>query len=532
MRFHSNADYQKLIEELDEIVLRSSEDDKILLMKNKQLEEIAEEQQDMLLKTIALYHKGDIPYHNSDFPTARAYIEESLHLAQEINFSFYIMRCYNSLAAIDSQTTDYYSSISNYLKAFQIADRYPEFQFGCYILNNIGNLFVWLDEHQAAIDYLLLSYGKYMEEGIHSITGQSIIILNIIEEYSLLHEYEKANEWAAKQIPFIDEAQALIDNILAANKIDEYYQGNQISKIPALVHKVIAHSDEDENFIYAFRCYLRILAYAIRESDYETAAKIFERTELMHENTGVKTFEYDYAVIKVEYYHTFQEAQDDGSLAKQLLCEYTDNSTNIVKQMKNTYTRRLIIEAELMKLTNEKEDAELKSRQLQKDIELDYFTKILNKMSLEKYINLEISSQQTIQGTKQALIILDIDRFKHVNDTYGHKRGDELILQVVDTISSCCSKTMLFGRFGGDEFVLFLKDIRYIEFVKNFAKELLERARQIQVDDNLFITLSLGIYILQAYDDFKQAFQKADQALYEAKRRGRNGYYLYEESTS
>lgn len=525
MIVHDNAKYQTLIEQINEVSYEIQEDS-VLLEMIKQLESAADETQDPILKAVALYHKSDIPFKYHDLVACKTYITESLQFCKETNLTYYLLRCYNSLAIIDSEYADFYSSIGNYLKALSIADMHPEYRYGCVLLNNIGNLFGWLGEHEAALDYLIQGYHRYFEENHDSEYILGMLILNITEEYSLLNQYAKAYEWAGKSTCSIKDVSDSINMLLILNKIDVLYQEKDTNTVKILVGTVLSQTNELNNFIYVFRSYIRLFNYAIRETDKETADSVLERLENMSKDSLIVTFRYDYTVAKYHYYEAFQARTDNGSIAKNLIKEYVDNSSNVVNQLRNTYSHRLNTETQLLKVTHEKEEALNRSIQLQKDIQLDYFTGILNKISLEIYIDEAISAKEP--DINQAMLLIDIDYFKHVNDTYGHERGDELLLAVVDTISSVCSKNMLFGRFGGDEFILFIDNAKQARFFTLFAEELLDKARRIEIDKSSHITFSIGIVIVESGDCFKEIFPKADTALYEAKRNGRDGYSVYQ----
>lgn len=523
MKVHENEAYQKLIDEIDDMSALL-DDEALFSQKLEALEQLANEKNDTILKAIVTYHKADIPYKYIDFDTCRKYMNESLQLCKEENLTYYLIRCYNTLAIINSEESDFYASTSYYLKALHISNQHPEYAYTCVILNNIENLFVWLNEHESALDYLLQSYDKYYEEKIDSIYTISIIVLNIVEEYSLLNEYEKAKEWASLPIEFYSDAKVFIDIILALNTIDELYQAKRYDEIAPYVEQVVAYNAVD-TFIYSFRCLMRLLEIAIRENDSKVAKHAYERLEPLANDSRIRTFKYDYSVLRNKYYYAFEEANDDGTLAKKLLKAYTKDSSSVVAQFRNTYSRRLIMESEILKINAEKESAISKNLQLQKDIELDYFTQILNKVSIEKYIETELQNRDALSN--QAMLLIDIDYFKQVNDTYGHERGDELILSVVEMISSSISKNMLFGRFGGDEFILFIKNAKQIEFFEFFAKELLERARNIIIEADKHITLSIGVGVVSnSKSDFKEVFALADKALYIAKEIGRDTYAI------
>ncbi len=133
-------------------------------------------------------------------------------------------------------------------------------------------------------------------------------------------------------------------------------------------------------------------------------------------------------------------------------------------------------------------------------------------------------------GEKLALLFLDLDRFKHVNDSYGHSMGDALLVEASNRLQSCIGSDHLLCRFGGDEFVILLKNVKELSDINHLAEQLLA---QIVAPFRLFgrefyISTSIGISIWP--DDAMQpeAFIKnADLAMYHAKEEGRGNFKYY-----
>uniref|UniRef100_E6XQ03 cyclic-guanylate-specific phosphodiesterase n=1 Tax=Shewanella putrefaciens (strain 200) TaxID=399804 RepID=E6XQ03_SHEP2 len=137
-------------------------------------------------------------------------------------------------------------------------------------------------------------------------------------------------------------------------------------------------------------------------------------------------------------------------------------------------------------------------------------------------------AQQT--GEKLALLFLDLDRFKHVNDSYGHSMGDALLVEASNRLQSCISSEHLLCRFGGDEFVILLRNASNIDEINHIAERLLA---QIVAPFKLFgrefyISTSIGISIWPDDAIQPEAFIKnADLAMYHAKEEGRGNFKYY-----
>ncbi len=134
-----------------------------------------------------------------------------------------------------------------------------------------------------------------------------------------------------------------------------------------------------------------------------------------------------------------------------------------------------------------------------------------------------------------AVLFLDLDRFKLVNDTRGHDIGDELLQQVANRLSSCLRKGDTVSRLGGDEFVIVLHDLARIEDIQGLAEKIISvfrRPFQLSVEE-FFTTASMGISIHpRDGDDPFILMKKADSAMYRAKAAGKNNFVFYDEEMS
>ena len=152
---------------------------------------------------------------------------------------------------------------------------------------------------------------------------------------------------------------------------------------------------------------------------------------------------------------------------------------------------------------------------IQKD--MDEMTGLKNKGALTREINEFLSDKAKDKGV---LILLDIDHFKTINDTYGHDVGDSVISQLGEFLKNKFPENAIVGRFGGDEFIVFIKDIDDVEYATAVAKELIEETPKkvlLPVKDKL-VGISLGITTYHGFEQYySEIFKKADIALYKTK---------------
>lgn len=134
-------------------------------------------------------------------------------------------------------------------------------------------------------------------------------------------------------------------------------------------------------------------------------------------------------------------------------------------------------------------------------------------------------------GTNTALLLLDLDRFKTINDTLGHSAGDRLLFEVARRLKSRTREGDTIARLGGDEFVLIVSELRFKEDASAIAEQLLEVLKPpIQIDEHeLHISASIGIAIFPDDGDEPTTLMKnVDMALYRAKELGRDNYQVFE----
>lgn len=129
-------------------------------------------------------------------------------------------------------------------------------------------------------------------------------------------------------------------------------------------------------------------------------------------------------------------------------------------------------------------------------------------------------SQSVRHNYELSLLMLDIDHFKHVNDTYGHPMGDKILIAVAKTLQEQCRKEDAVIRYGGEEFIVVLEHSDK-ENSQVKAEQIRQAIEQLQ-PENIKVTVSLGLTQMQGNEDVESMINRADIALYKAKESGRN----------
>ncbi len=176
-------------------------------------------------------------------------------------------------------------------------------------------------------------------------------------------------------------------------------------------------------------------------------------------------------------------------------------------------------------------NAKLKELELEVKAEIDLLTGVFNRGATEQLVmQLLKEEQREKSGRIHAFMELDLDNFKAVNDHLGHAYGDLVLSETAEKLKNMFKGRDIVGRFGGDEFIIFMYDIEDIRNAGILAGKL---CRMIQktypcAEGDIDVTASIGIAICQSdVMEYEKLFDIADRALYATKNNGKNGYTIY-----
>ena len=164
----------------------------------------------------------------------------------------------------------------------------------------------------------------------------------------------------------------------------------------------------------------------------------------------------------------------------------------------------------------------------------DALTRLPNRVLLFDRLEHSIATMNR-KGGMGALLFLDIDKFKDINDNFGHHIGDQLLIEVANRLKDTVRSSDSIGRFGGDEFLMILEEVEHIDEVLVIIQKIRERlAIPFAFSElELEITMSIGIALIpDDGDDAEMLVNAADRAMYIVKERGRDGFEFYSKDYS
>ena len=172
-------------------------------------------------------------------------------------------------------------------------------------------------------------------------------------------------------------------------------------------------------------------------------------------------------------------------------------------------------------------------KELQHQVMHDALTGLPNRIYLRDRIERGLARVQRHPEHKFGLLYVDVDRFKLINDSLGHRSGDQVLEEVARRLSACVRSPDVVARLAGDEFAILLEDARMPETATRVARRFLESLEEPMPLDSrgLKVSASIGIAIVDArYQSTDQVLHDADLALYRAKAAGRNRYIMFDDA--
>ncbi|WP_150304977.1 GGDEF domain-containing protein [Pseudomonas saliphila] len=160
-------------------------------------------------------------------------------------------------------------------------------------------------------------------------------------------------------------------------------------------------------------------------------------------------------------------------------------------------------------------------RELHELATIDPLTGIGNRRALETDLD-TVFATHARYGTAYGVLVLDLDHFKRINDSFGHKAGDRVLKDFVKIVDSACRQSDRLFRFGGEEFVLLVPHVGEEE-LEQVARNILSAVQaELHSPDGSQVTVSIGGASIMWQDDHKSWLHRADECLYQAKNAGRN----------
>jgi diguanylate cyclase (GGDEF)-like protein len=214
---------------------------------------------------------------------------------------------------------------------------------------------------------------------------------------------------------------------------------------------------------------------------------------------------------------------DIDAIAEKVNNEISSSSSESIIRLLRYIIIVLIIGFTILYLI-EKKRMSFSTKSMEKEINVDIVSKAFSRRYGEKNIN-EYFKQYKLRGDSPAIMMIDLDDFKHTNDRYGHSFGDVVLKEVVSTINQIIRSSDQLIRWGGDEFVGILPGLRE-EHIIEFGQKILDGVSTIEIpagSEIIKASISVGFsYFNETDTAYNDVIKRADEALYKSKKEGKN----------
>lgn len=436
-----------------------------------------------------------------DYGVALEYALSALRAAQELGDRSREGEVLNTMSGVYAESKSLDHSISTYHKALYLFQELADKQGESLVLNNLALTHLQAGDCGAALEESLASLEIARANQLTSI--ELTALGTVGEVYLGMDDLSRAHAYLQQALAMAIEKGSRYDQFWSLLNLGKVYlrQKDERAALDAL-HQALAISGAARDRAGQFQCH-ELLAH-------------------IYEGQG----HYRDALTHFKEFHALKESVFNENTAKRLA------GLQVVHQVETAKRDAEIHYIKTIELQKEIEDRKQAQSTLVQLATTDALTGLLNRR--EFFVLAERAFQRAQRERRRlAAILLDLDHFKRINDTYGHAVGDQVLAGVAQTIRANVREDELVGRYGGDEFVILLPGSTLAR-ARKIARRLHENLTNQRFETErgtLSVGSSLGVAELASADTGLDVLvDHADRAMYSAKRAGRNRTATYQES--
>lgn len=468
----------------------------------------------------AAFLRGEAAFCKGRYQDTVTELTRCLTMEKSSEYQYIETESYNMLGMLFYFSGYETIALEHYLSAYETAKKYGSTEGQVSSLLNIGLLYQGGKEYDKA-----LLYYKEAKKTAESDLRNPNMLLTLYADIQIAQLYCKQEQYEAaiqinREIEQYYSAAAAGEFLLSKCLLEIYleeYQGNQ-KKVNELLGMLIRYLAQDGYFMEQIDFYMELCEYLLKIGRKQECRKMLDILQEKLRPTEFLKLRLRLERMEVDYKKAYGEKEEYLEACKYFMILYAE-----FEQVLKTFRRQNLENVEsLQKL-------EVRKREMEKRSKCDLATGLLNK----KAFQYEVEQYLIERGghVMDAMAFVDIDNFKLVNDSFGHLLGDEVIKAMAELIQKEFSADCICGRFGGDEFLVFIKEIKDMskveERIENF-KAAFGKLGFGKTKD-VHMTLSIGVSYNKSMKVSYQAMVAcADEALEKAKEYGKNRVTFYE----
>ncbi|HAS61671.1 MAG TPA: diguanylate cyclase [Vibrio sp.] len=491
-------------------------------------------------------------------------IKKAIALAEKDQADFILLEAYNTAGILHNALNQLKQSQLYFSKGLELGSKYPNNEYNGRFNNNLGLLFVHLEQWDRATEYLLKAEQFYRTPGQLMENRLTVIYFNLSYVHIELNNVDKATEYYEKAMEYINDDTSRYLHIVsfkAKGRVD-LLAGNAVDAEQSAL-QCLGDSDISQYPKQMGIClYLRSLALFDQ-------GKVNDAVKVLSESIGVfKQISHHRWLIRSNL--LLAEIFEASGEYKQALTVYKKYHGEERKQIINEFhaletafeVRTIAKERDLLGVQNQLKDLEgqvtgdrfkilllwlavvfivtlwfvsrsvIDRRQNRRLHDLSYLDPLTGGGNRRLYYR-ELHKPEVLDKEQRyRLVMVDIDWFKRINDSYGHEVGDEVLADVALKLKAQIESDELFIRWGGEEFLLLVKDRPDFRMCSQSLVSAINRSPLNLSQQSLAVTVSVGASGPCNLDQLRMesaAFVLADKCLYKAKEQGRNQYVVAED---
>lgn len=369
-----------------------------------------------------------------------------------------------------------------------------------------------------------------------SMLQKNIIAPNSISAFEKLFETIKTQDSGEAEIQLTDENEKIWYRISMNNA---YSDEQKIFTTTGLVEDISELKKQEEETKKKLQIQETLIAKAL------SYAKVNLNTGMIMEYNGKRvqmkyqTFLYQYACEKVGGEHAAYVEQKLALDTLRTAYQQSKESVEVQYLKQVDHKLRWVCctvyrfykdnSAEVLFVEQDIDEQKRKELALQKRAERDGLTDLYNAATTRLKINEVLSLPHDVEQN-QVLVLIDLDNYKLINDTFGHDYGDQVLMDVAAILDQRFRSSDIVGRLGGDEFIVLLRDVKSYDYAEHMIKELCRAMCLTYKEGDQQVTISASIGSAVSPSDgntFEELYKKADIAQYQIKKTNKNGYRRY-----
>ena len=439
-----------------------------------------------------------------DYVVATECAMKALNLTQAMGDRQYEAGILNLLSVIYAEVNNLNAALETGLKVVQCQHEIGNALGESLALNNLAMTYLELGDGKQALETGQESLRLARANGLDAVALTALSTIG--EIYLGVKDYARAEEYLSNALTLAREQTSgsnELQCLLNLGKVHQYRQND--AEALSVLQSALALSRTSNDRRGEFQCH-------------QLLSEVYE-----------KLGKFEASLRHYKQFHELKETVFNENTAKRLA------GLQVVHQVETAKRDAEINYLKTIELKREIEERKSAQAILEKLASIDALTGVLNRR--EFFIQGEREVEQALQkGQSLTVILFDLDHFKQINDTHGHAIGDQFLIHTTKTMRESLRQGEIIGRYGGDEFVILLPGSNRIQG-QQIAERLWEKLASQPVatqKGDLFVTLSLGIAELSQESDstLQTLLAHADQALYKAKRAGRNQMAIYSAALS